>query len=373
MRILLDPQIFNDQKYGGISRYYTEIFSRLKANNEVEVELPIITADNEYLKRSDLFSSSNKKFLFVLRFLNSLGISIRKKIRKKNLIKAQKALKNKQFDLFIPTYYNPYFLDFIDDKPYVLTVYDMIHELYSDYFSDGETIRKNKLLLMENATKIIAVSQNTKKDITTIYPHIDSSKIEVIYHGSSIKIDPLVHLNLPSKYLLFVGVREGYKNFKFFIESISDVLKNDSDLFVVCAGGGNFNQDEKQFLEKLGVAHKVKFEFFQENQLGFFYQNAVCFVFPSMYEGFGIPVLESMASGCPVVLTNNSSFPEVAGDAGIFFKLNDAIDLKNKISSLLEDDELRRKHIAKGFEQIKRYDWDRATEECLQLYKNVIE
>lgn len=372
MRILLDPQIFNDQKYGGISRYYTEIFSRLNQQKGIDIELPILTADNVYLHNSQLFSERHKKALSLLKMVNSLGISIRKVIRKKNVKKTQKALQQQDFDVFIPTYYNPYFLESIGNKPFVLTVYDMIHELFSEYFSEDDTTRANKLVLMEKSAKIIAVSENTKKDILKLYPHLDASKIEVIHHGSSIKIDKNIQLELPEKYILFVGVRNSYKNFIFFINSIHQLLKNDPELQVVCAGGGDFNDEEKQLFHQLDIVNQVQFRNFKDNELGTYYQNALCFVFPSMYEGFGIPVLESMAAGCPIVLTNNSSFPEVAGEAGVFFELNNGDDLKNKIRSLIENENLRKEYSAKGYEQIKKFDWDNAAQQCLQLYQKAI-
>ena len=248
----------------------------------------------------------------------------------------------------------------------------VIHELFPKYFESNDPIAKNKLLLMEKATKIIAVSQNTKKDIIRIYPQIDAEKIEVIYHGNSIKIDTTVSVQLPSNYILFVGVRENYKNFNFFINAINELLKNDSTLHVVCAGGGKFNQKEIQFIKSLGFENQIVHKNFKENELGQFYKKAKCFVFPSMYEGFGIPVLEAMACGCPIVLGHHSSFPEVAGNAGVYFDLNNSEDLKNKINQLLNDENLRNDYIEKGFAQVQKFNWESAAEQCFELYKKAI-
>ncbi|WP_300566383.1 glycosyltransferase family 1 protein [Flavobacterium sp.] len=372
MKILLDPQIFNSQKYGGISRYYTEIFSALFNKNKAEIEIPLYFTNNVYFNESVLITKSQKKNSFLLRSLSNLGISIRKITKKKNNSNAAKAMSHKEYDLFIPTYFDPYFLEHIGSKPFVLTVYDMIHELFPKYFESNDPIAKNKLLLMEKATKIIAVSQNTKNDIIRIYPHIDAEKIEVIYHGNSIKIDPTISVQLPSNYILFVGVRENYKNFNFFINAINELLKNDPTLHVVCAGGGKFNQKEIQFIKSLGFENQIIHKNFKENELGQFYKKAKCFVFPSMYEGFGIPVLEAMACGCPIVLGHHSSFPEVAGNAGVYFDLNDSEDLKNKISPLLNDENLRNDYIEKGFIQVQKFNWETAAEQCFELYKKAI-
>jgi glycosyltransferase involved in cell wall biosynthesis len=304
--------------------------------------------------------------------ISKLGISTRKFVKKKNNKLALNALLNNDFDLYLPTYYDISFLSFIEKKPFVLTVYDMIHEIFPQYFEDDSKTVINKLCLMEKATKIIAVSQNTKNDILRLYPHINESKIEVIHHGSSIKINHNIEVSLPLNYILFVGVRENYKNFEFLLKSISDILLKDKTLKLVCAGGGKFTSYENNFINKLNLKNSIIQNNFKENELGHYYKNAKCFIFPSEYEGFGIPILESMACGCPIVLTNNSSFPEVAGNAGIYFELNNSVDLKNKIENLLQNEELRKEFSLKGFEQVKKFDWKIASMKCFKLYKSAI-
>jgi glycosyltransferase involved in cell wall biosynthesis len=374
MKIVLDPQIYNMQEYGGISRYYTEIFSNLSKNKEISILLPLYTSKNTYVLNSKLFAKSSSLKKLTDFFSSKLGISTRTLNRKWSDELLKEAFYKSNFDLFVPTYYNPYFLKFLESKPFVLTVYDMIHELFPEYFiDDPNMVSKSKLILMEKATKIIAVSQNTKKDIIKFYPHIDSSKIEVVYHGSSIKIDENVKLNLPNNYILFVGSRDNYKNFKFLVNSIEDLFKNDSSLMLICAGGGNFKKEEIDFIDELGLNNQVIQMSFKENELGTFYKKAKCFVFPSMYEGFGIPVLESMACGCPIVLANHSSFPEVAGDAGVYFDLESSEDLKNKIHDLLVNEELRKEFSLKGLIQVKKFDWNNAAQECLAVYKKAIQ
>jgi glycosyltransferase involved in cell wall biosynthesis len=373
MRILLDPQIFNNQKYGGISRYYTEIFADLTKSSDIEIEVPLIYTNNIYFSESSLISKKQKRAAFLLNLIIKAGISIRKRTRIINYKKTIKALKRQDFDLFIPTYYDTYFLDYIGSKPFVLTVYDMIHELFPQNTLEDSKLVQDKLLLMEKAAKIIAVSTNTKKDILKIYPHIEESKIEVVYHGNSIEVDENVKIDLPSRYILFVGMRSGYKNFNFLLNSIKGLLKEDSSLFLVCAGGGKLKEEEKKIILKLGLENQIIHKFFDENELGVFYKKAMCFVFPSIYEGFGIPVLESMACGCPIVLGNHSSFPEVAGEAGVFFDLNNSQDFKNKIESLVTNESLRKEFSLKGLEQVKKFNWEKAAQECLRVYHKAVQ
>lgn len=373
MRIILDPQIFNIQTYGGISRYYTEIFSRLKNFKEVQVFLPVYETKNVYLSSTKLMLERNNFIFKILNFLPKLGISTRSIIRKKTESVFVDTIKNNDFDVFVPTYYNPYFLKSIGNKPFVLTVYDMIHELFPQYFvNDTFNVLKNKIVLLDKATKIIAVSNNTKKDILYFYPHIEESKIEVIYHGCSIKYHATLIVDFPKDYILFVGSRDNYKNFVFLVNSIKQMLIDSHDIKLLCLGGGKFNDEEIDFITKNDLKNKVIQKKFEESELATYYKNAICFVFPSAYEGFGIPVLEAMMCECPVVLAKISSFPEVAGDAGVYFDINSPKDLNEKIKMLMDNQEIRLEFVKKGVEQSKKFSWDKAAKECLEIYNKAI-
>jgi glycosyltransferase involved in cell wall biosynthesis len=369
MKILLDPQIFNQQQYGGISRYYTELFSILLRKNN-KVIIPFYSTANVYYGQSTLVTFQQKVYSLYIRFL----IKFRIRYKEDTIARNKKYLKNtilrQQYDLFIPTYYNPYFVKDIGSKPFVLTVYDMIHELFPEYFkNDTLMVVENKKYLIEKATRIIAVSESTKRDVIKIYPHIDNSKIDVVYHGCSIKqvYKEIDYLNV--NYILFVGVRDNYKNFTFLVTSIAEFLINNRDLFLICAGGGAFNTIENELICKFGLENQVFQRSFQEDELATFYKEAKCLVFPSLYEGFGIPVLESMTCGCPVVLARHSSFPEVAGNAGVYFELNNSKDLSDKIEMLVQDESLRKEYSQKGLEQVKKFSWQKAADECLIIYK----
>ncbi|WP_374440801.1 glycosyltransferase family 4 protein [Epilithonimonas sp.] len=372
MKILLDPQIFNQQTYGGISRYYTEVFSIISKKQDVRIVLPLYSSDNVYISKTKLFV--NNKFLKSLYgLLAALKISTRTLRKKKSEKLLNKIFEENSFDLFVPTYYNPYFLDKIHGKPFVLTVYDMIHELMPQYFeNDPYNVIEFKSLLIEKASRIIAVSNNTKKDILKFYPHINPDKIVVIYHGSSIKIESDVKVNLPKSYILYVGSRANYKNFRFLVKAVTPLLRSNRNLHLVAAGGGEFDDDEIKWIKDLGLEKQVIQKSFKENELGYFYQNAELFVFPSLYEGFGIPVLEAMASGCPIILTKHGSFPEVAGEAGIYFDSNSEEDLRDKIQLVLNSKDLKAEFVKKGLEQVKKYNWKDAAEQCLKVYKEAI-
>ncbi|MCG2792339.1 MAG: glycosyltransferase family 4 protein [Weeksellaceae bacterium] len=372
MKILLDPQIFNQQAYGGISRYYAEVFSILSKKNDVEVILPIYQSENAYLKQTDLIRR-NGAINVLYNVLSFVKISTRKLRKKKTEQLINKCFGENNYDLFIPTYYNPYFLDKINGKPFVLTVYDMIHELMPQYFEDDPfNVAEFKSILITKASKIIAVSNNTKKDILRVYPQINPDKIAVIYHGSSIKRDPNATVNLPFNYILYVGSRADYKNFDFLVAAATPLLKANPNLFLVAAGGGKWEDEEIKKIKKLGLAKQILQKDFEENELGYYYKNAQLFVFPSLYEGFGIPVLEAMAMGCPIILTKHGSFPEIAGDAAIYFDSNSEDDLREKILLLLENKALKTEFVQKGLEHVKKYNWEDAAEKCLKVYQAAI-
>ena len=308
-------------------------------------------------------------FLISINFFKN---KIIRKLKRRDSKLVIKTLLNKNYDLLIPSYYDSYFVEYIGDKPFVLTIYDMIHEIFPEYFTNDLITVKFKKELIEKAKIIIAISESTKRDILKIYPYINRSKIEIVYLSHSIKIDEKVNISLPDKYILFVGNRSIYKNFIFFLKSVAPILINDSSLYIVCAGGDKFNDQEIKLIEDLNIISQIIQQNFEDYELASYYSNARCFVFPSEYEGFGIPVLESMACGCPVILANHSSFPEVAGNAGIYFELNNGADLRSKIENLLEVEELRSKYIDKGFEQVKKFSWEKTTKECLKVYRKAI-
>lgn len=372
-KLLLDPTIFNLQEYGGISRYYTEIYSALENEENVAITCPLLYTENIHFKESLLFQNSFQyRNRFLIKYSKIFRRYLPRKLKRKTIPKTIALLEQQKFDIFIPTYYFPYFLKHLNGKPYVLTVYDMIHELYPHYFDYDKDTVPNKKLLIENATKIIAISQSTKNDIIKFYPHISPAKIEVVYLAHTIKTQVEVNLVLPEKYILFVGNRLNYKNFLFFLNAAAPLLAADKNLVILCAGGNPFNEEEAILIAELGCEQQVLQENFKDAELSTYYKQALCFVFPSEYEGFGIPVLEAMACGCPVVLANHSSFPEVAGDAGIYFELNNEADLRDKILFLINSSENRNIYRNKGSLQAGKFDWKKTTEECLKVYHSIV-
>ena len=370
MKILLDPQIF-EQRFGGISRYYTEIYKYFKTKSGPHIQCPMLFSENLHLQHYGL----QPKYLnWFFRKVLQKGYLTKDSLYKKNKKLTLKNLRVKRYTIFIPTYYDTYFLDYLNSTPFVLTVYDMIHELYPQYFLNDTITCVQKKELMERASRIIAISDNTKKDIIKLYPHIQSSKITVIYLNHSIdklkKVKP-VSLMEGKKYILFVGNRYGYKNFTWFIRSVSKWL-TENKFSLLCLGGNPFNEDELQLIDDLHISNRVSQYNFKDEELSHFYNHAFAFIFPSMYEGFGIPILEAMSCNCPVILPETSSFPEVAGSAGIYFQLNKPATLTDALDKLLIDDNYRVNTILAGQKQASMFSWEKTMEQVSEVYRKAI-
>jgi glycosyltransferase involved in cell wall biosynthesis len=255
----------------------------------------------------------------------------------------------------------------------VLTVHDLIHEKFPELFSADDATLPCKELLIPRAKRIICVSENTKKDLLGHY-RIDPKIVSVVYHGPSFEgLEPGPQTaKFPGRYILYVGNRGFYKNFVFFLHAVAELLKQESDLRVVCVGGQEWSEGERFRMRDLGVEDKFLLASnLSESDLFHAYQNAECFVFPSIYEGFGFPILEAWAAGCPCLLANASCFPEIGGDAALYFDPRSKQEMLASIRSVLENSELKNELILKGKECLKAFSWSKCAAEHLACYQLV--
>lgn len=358
--ILCDSQIFDLQKFGGISRYFCEIISRLNIKYDISVRY----TENHYLKNSKL----SKHFLYLPHFIFK---RYEWKLYRKNRKLTKRILQSTSPYLFHPTYYDPYFLEYIGNNPFVVTVHDMIYELFPQYFNDSKEIISQKREIITKANRIIAISENTKKDIIDIL-NIDPLKIDVIYHGTSIQTPCKKNkLQLPQKYILFVGDRVTYKNFQRLLEAFAILAKTDKELVLICTGKP-FSRDEKEKALHLNVSTQIMQIPIDDKKLNELYARALLFVYPSLYEGFGIPILEAYSCNCPVALSKASCFPEIAGDAGAYFDPYCIESIANTISDCIYNEEKRIELIKKGKERLKLYSWEKAAQETEAVYQKVL-
>lgn len=351
MTIIYENIIYSLQKAGGISIYWTELIKR------------IVKKDNVSFYESQNSNIFRKEIVIVTKEESEINFNI---LRYLPFIK-----KLPSKSIFHSSYYR---VALQKDVVNITTVHDFTYE----YFRSG--LAKyihvwQKGFAIKKSDGIICVSENTKKDLIKFYPMIDESKIKVIYNGVG---DEFINLENPKeyltdeferlkdkKYVLYIGDRSSYKNFDIAIE----VLKKLNNYSFVVVGGQEFSKDELENM--IDIKDRVfHFRGIGGDKLNTLYNNAFCLLYPSSYEGFGIPISEAMKAGCPVVSTNISSIPEVAGDAGL---LVDEIKVENFIDEIkkLEDSEFRNELINKGLEQSKRFSWDKCFEETYNFYQEV--
>ncbi|BDQ03132.1 glycosyltransferase family 1 protein [Ignavibacterium sp.] len=366
LKVLYDHQCFSYQEYGGVSRYFVELIKHLNSLYFAETDLSIKYSNNQYLNEID--RQDIKKFLPRLKFKGKTSLL---SAINKNLSKLKLAQQN--YDVFHPTYYDPYFLDNLSGKSFVLTVHDMIHELFPNAVSRWDKTSQHKRILVKEAKKIICVSENTKNDLVRIL-NADEKKIFVIYHANSLKYNRSkkleTELNLPKRFLLYVGSRKYYKNFTFMTDAIADLLKHEKDLYLICAGGGNFSKKEINFFKELNIESKIKQIPVNDDILGMLYTNALAFIFPSLYEGFGIPVLESFYCGCPVICSNSSSLPEIAENAAEYFEPTNKSSIYSAVGKILNDKQRREELKTLGAERLKYFNWETSALQTYEVYKN---
>ena len=361
MKVLIDNQIFEQQKFGGISRYFT----KLESGNDIIQRMECFIQDN---------SSNNQIHKRIQRKLGRV-IFNHPQIQNESNQRADfyiSQLENLEYDIFHPTYFDNYFLGHIK-KPFVLTVYDMIHEKYAEYFENNvDSINKRRLC--EKADKIIAISNSTKKDLIDIF-EVPEEKIEVIYlatdYDSIAATKPIFDFQ-GMRYLLFTGNRYIYKNFFTFLIAVSSILKQYKDLQLICTGP-NFNALEKKWIEDLGINDKVKSHFCEnDSELVYLYQHAECFIFPSLYEGFGFPLLEAFASNCPVISSNGGSLPEIADNAAVYFNPKDIREMRQSILNVISDLSLKKELVEAGKLRLKDFSWDKCRIETNLLYSKLV-
>jgi glycosyltransferase involved in cell wall biosynthesis len=362
MKILYDYQMFSIQKFGGVTRYFCEVMKNIPP--EHQFKLSVIFSDNQYLKENyKVFKKIN-----ILPDKNFKGkYFIEKNLTALNLLYSRKRISSNNFDLFHPTYYGNYFFNILK-KPYILTVHDLILFKFDDPFFSAE-----KKMQMENAIKkanrIIAISENTKKDLVEIL-NINPGKIDVVYHG----YNKAYSYNNPAnygKYILFVGRRGLYKNFRIFVKAASKLLNKERNIKLICVGSP-FDLDEMKMITALGISNQTMAISVDDDSLNSLYANALAFVFPSLYEGFGMPILEAFANDCPVCLSDASCFPEIAGNAGVYFDPKSEESILNSIEKIIYNNEFTKEIIKAGQLRLKEFSWRKTAKETISSYLKTI-
>jgi len=369
MKILYDHQAFTGARYGGVSRYFYNLMQGLLGVQDVEFELALKFTNSFYFKENPFGNTCAFSYFLGRNITNKLMSQV-------NRLNSRIILSRKNFDLFHPTYYHAYFLECLDRRPFVVTCFDAIPDKFGKkYFRLDGFDMFHKKLLFQKAARVIAISENTKKDLVETYGVLED-KVDVIYletRFSGYKPPADFDVSLPARYLLYVGNRENYKNFNGLIKGIAPLLKKQRDLRLVCAGSASFNRQEQALFDSAEVTGQVIYHAIENDKVLYrLYQKAVAFVYPSLYEGFGIPILEAFACGCPIALSHASSFPEVAQDAALYFDPHSADDIQRQIERLLQEPSLRLKLIEQGYERLKHFSSEKMTSQTVSVYHKAL-
>ncbi len=386
MRILYDNQIFSCSEFGGISRYFCEIVSYYSKWSGEGVSLPLLFSNNEYLREISLFDYYPFKVCYFFEPLNNLFIY------QSNLLKSISLLRKREYDIFHPTYYDPYFLRYLNGTPYVVTVYDMVEEALLHLFTPREDINRFVLFLAEKlyvryrvlfgkktvceqADSIITLSTQMRDEIVRFYG-IDPSRIHVVPLASSMDITTSTgncNLRIPDRFILYVGTRADYKNFEYFLSSINKLLLRDPELYLVCAGSNRFSKNETDLMQRLKVSDKVVHIKFSTNaELAYLYKLAEVFVFPSLYEGFGIPVIEALSCGCPAAVSNIGAFREIAEGSAMYFDPRNSDSIYENVYKVLYENGIKEDLRVRGLERSKYFSWKKTAEMTLEVYGSVL-
>jgi mannosyltransferase len=359
MLFYLDNIVFNLQKAGGISVYWAELIKRLlKDNKDAKFIESSVYSKNIFRQELDIGQEN-------ILMESSLPIKILRYLPLQKVIT--------EFSIFHSSYYR-----ICNQKNVfnVTTVHDFTYEIYRKGLP--KYIHSNqKRQAIVRANGIICVSENTKKDLLTFNPFVDDSKITVIYNGVSDDFYPInktcvkiikedIKAVLDKKYILYIGSREHYKKFNIVIDVVSEL----KDYCLAIVGGKDFTKDERGHVEKKLRGRYYHFRGLRNKDLNSLYNHAFCLLYPSLYEGFGIPILEAMKAGCPAIATNTSSIPEVCGDAGLMVGEANIENIIYEIKKL-EAGSFRDHVVQLGFNQSKKFSWDKCYLETMRFYEKV--
>jgi len=366
VKILYDYQAFSRQFYGGVSRYFVEIARRLSNTEDTDLQVFAPLYINHYLKELD------PRIVFG-RQISNVPKAAGKLLNIYNRAATRHRVASYRPDILHETYFSKHSVSLQENQARVITVYDMIHELSPEYFPAWDKTSENKRLAIERADHVICISENTRRDLLDIV-NVPSARVSVVHLGFDSKqvnktpVEPLID----EPYLLYVGVRSGYKNFQRLLDAYATSRSLRENYRLVCFGGGDFTNAENQQVKELKLpTDKLLWIGGNDTVLMKLYRHASAFVYPSLYEGFGIPPLEAMAHDCPVVCSSGSSISEVVGDAGEFFEPRDSAAIAHAVETVVGSqsraDELR----SLGRTRIKSFTWEQCASRTHDVYSSL--
>ena len=369
VRVLFDNQIYDLQTFGGISRMFVDLHNELDKNeivenftgssiargryNSIETSFSVLNTNNSYLSKTKPYNinknGNNREYTIEL-------------------------LKKGDFDIFYPTFFDTYFIPYLNGKPFVISIHDMIPELYPQFFSKNDMQIVGKRIMAQYAAAIEVPTETTKKDVIRLLG-VDENKVHVIGRGYDEKLGNNISLEkiFDFKYILYVGQRNAYKRFDWFIKHISSFLNEHKDVKLVCTGR-DFSNQELQLFNEYGIADSIVHIFANDDELARLYRDAICFIYSSEYEGFGIPILEAYKMNCIAVLNGNDEcFKEVTDNKGTFFEMSEnQSNLTEVLNNILNLNKEEKDSIIKIQKEIlAKYSWKKSADKLSDIFKKV--
>ena len=378
MKILYDYQAFDIQRSGGVSNVFSMLVEGVAKREELA--LGIASTQNLYM----LAQGYPSREVTLKRLIDGGKINPDTTIddidwKKVNQVYSKNAIKRADYDVFHPTHYNPYFLEYGVNIPYVVTIHDLAFERLRNYIQFNEQMClddfDNRRDIMAAASKVVAISEATKRDIIDIYK-VPESKIEVVYNAYR-ELPENYEYNKPFDfpYILYVGTRQGPLNYKCFIPFFNQIvpfMKRHKEFRLICTGQ-KFTKFELDMFRQYGLEERVENHYLNEDGLNNLYHHAFCFVFPSEFEGFGLPILEAYKNDCLALLNDIPVFHEVAGDCGQYFDITDGESLNNNLETLFEMSEDDRKSLIEiQRERLPLFTADKMVDGYINVYKSVL-
>jgi glycosyltransferase involved in cell wall biosynthesis len=374
VRVMFNSQIFCHQRFGGVSRYFTSLVRSMDAIEDVQ---PLVVAPlhfNDYLDSLPHHLVYGKKISWLEK---APGVAYAA-----GAIPGRIAGRRFKPAIVHNTYYFPERQ--VPRAALILTVYDMIHEKYPNYFRTGSLIARWKARCVAQADHVICISENTRRDVIEAYgiaesrtsvTHLACETFESHVGAETSASFKLRSFGTDTPYLLFVGSRAGHKNFVGLLGAYaaSEWLRN--NFLLVCFGGGEFTSAERAAISKAQLESRVKHvggTGGTDAALGSCYLHAALFVYPSHYEGFGLPLLEAMSLGCPVACSAGGSFPEIAGDAARMFDSTSVESIRDVLESVLSSSSDIAALIERGRIRQRLFSWRKCAEQTVAVYRRVL-
>ena len=355
-----DHQIFSMQTYGGVSRYWLELLRALGRS----ADKPVVLFTGLHFSQFPLSELNPEVRLLGARlpFTPPRGS---KYLRMASGLVCRQVLKYFKPKIYHPTYYD--FIESPNSCGRVVTVHDMIHEKFYGRDHPGSI---QKVRAVNHADRLICVSWATRNDLLSYYPSLEE-RCFVVHHGVRRLTTPKSDVRLPqTPFILYVGNRREYKNFACLLKALQ-VMPRPLQPHLLCFGGEPWSSNDLAIIAKAGLSNKFHTLRGDDSTLTAAYCGAKMLVYPSLYEGFGLPILEAMQCGCPVVCSNSSSLPEVAGDAAMYFDPKNSEELASVIGKLLEQDSVCSELRQKGYERAAQFSWEKAAQQTLNVYETL--